>query len=843
MRLSTKPRQRGIVFKTVPIVVLLLATGIFLSLLTPVAGSLSDNTAIQELGDSDIREELTVEEDNVDVLIHFEEYRDVTKSNSQVNVDSLKSHSAETQQPAVDFAKRTEGVTVEERFWLSNMILVSVDTDKASVDNLEDIENVESLTGNFELSLNNPQTRSISDESSYKSDKQSRSNTQYDTTYGVDQVNATSVWDEYGTQGFGSLVTVLDTGVDPDHPDIDLNKWAEFDEEGNRVGSNPFDMESHGTHVSGTVSGGNSSGTYIGVAPNVTLNHGKVFQSDGLASFSALVSGMEWAVESNSDVVSMSLGAQGYYDAYIDPVRNAEDSGTLVVASIGNTGEGTSSGPGNVYDTTSVGATNAFEDVVGFSSGEVINTDDDWFSPPKDWPAEYTVPTVSAPGYIVNSSVPGGEYRPKSGTSMAAPHVSGVVALIESKAKDELRPSFINELLESTAYKPNSSNEGERDTRYGSGIVDAYKAVQALENPIEIQKVDPTTDKAYPTENLTFVYTLNNQIAKSEDESSVNLIIGGVVEDSDENITVSPNGQVTGKLTFTDVDSYGPGDTISYTVELEDNDDNVSGQLDVKEVDNFDVSIQDVNTPREAVDELEVEVDVRNSGNIDGNQDIHLNTPIGNSVYEDLNVSAGERKTVNLSIETELGDTGTYPATVRSDDDFDNTNFTVKQSKIFHVKVVDKVSPVEGEGNISLSVRVTNTKDSRETQQIQTTVLSGAKENVTLAPDETKTIDLTVPTEVGDAGTYKSRVRSQDYSTSYETEVNLPRLGTDFPSDPDNDGLYEDVDGDGRYTIFDIQVFFENLGETEIRDHEHAYKFSRNNYINIIDVQALFDEL
>jgi len=141
----------------------------------------------------------------------------------------------------------------------------------------------------------------------------------YNTTYGLDQVNATEVWDAYGTMGQGVKVAVLDTGVNASHQDIDLytenasdptypGGWAEFNSTGAKIpGSEPYDSGQHGKHTSGTVAGGNASGEYVGVAPEATLIHGGVLTDEG-GTFASILAGMEWAVQEEADVVSMSLG-------------------------------------------------------------------------------------------------------------------------------------------------------------------------------------------------------------------------------------------------------------------------------------------------------------------------------------------------------------------------------------------------------------------------------------------------------------------------------------------------------------------------------------------------------
>jgi subtilisin family serine protease len=413
-----------------------------------------------------------------------------------------------TEQPVHDFANNRDGVTILNRFWIADAVLMKVDREKVDVEQLGAVEHVAYVGPNSEVEplapavTNSGETaaRSLSPSQPITPDttpsiEASTSPSQAavdaaehgDTTYGLDQISAPDVWQEFGTQGSGTKVAVLDTGVDVRHSDIELftrdpddprypGGWAEFNARGSQIQSTPYDANGHGTHTSGTVSGGDASGTHIGVAPETSLIHGGVLTPEG-GTLAAVLGGMQWAVQEDADVISMSLGTPGYSPAMIEAVRRAEERGSVVVAAIGNSGEGTSGSPGNVYNTISVGASNEQEGIARFSGGERIDTDQAFGdAAPETWPDTYVVPSVSAPGVSVVSSVPGDGYRRLDGTSMAAPHVAGTVALMLSH--DDRTVSEVKQQLERTARNPGDA-PAERDTRYGSGIIDAYAATAA----------------------------------------------------------------------------------------------------------------------------------------------------------------------------------------------------------------------------------------------------------------------------------------------------------------------------------------------------------------------------
>jgi subtilisin family serine protease len=410
-------------------------------------------------------------------------------------VDDLIEHSEETQEPVVADIEAGGG-EVLRRFWLTNAVLVR--GDEGLRDSLGERDGVR-----------------VHDNHEVVAPAQNATATEWadaDVKPGVEQVNATGVWEDFGARGDGVRVAVLDTGVNVSHPDVGLRTtdpedprypggWAEFDATGERVDSTPYDAAKHGTHVSGTVAGGNESGTWIGVAPEAELAHAKVFDSDG-GSFARVLAGMEWSVSQEVDVLSLSFGVQCgdgpvYIGDFVAPVRNAQEAGTLVVSATGNDGEGCSSSPGNVYDSLSVGAVDPEGNVPSFSSGAEVSTSEAWEDSPSDWPSEYVVPDVTAPGVGVLSAVPEGGYERMDGTSMATPHVAGVAALIESSTERDMTPAEHRTVLLETATKPDG---GEPDTRYGAGVVDAYEAVVAAQNGTEVPDSLPTnvteTDKA-----------------------------------------------------------------------------------------------------------------------------------------------------------------------------------------------------------------------------------------------------------------------------------------------------------------------------------------------------------
>ena len=403
-----------------------------------------------------------------------------------------------------------------------------------------------------------------------------------------------------GYRGDGVVIAVLDTGVDNEHrslndfddinddPDVDPlsyndNKWvAGYDATSafsNQDGTDdPDDTNGHGTHVAGTALGtGGSSRTYMGVAPGSYLVDVKVLTDSGGTNSGYTARGIEWITQNNAtdwgnnnsaigiQVASMSFGSiqatPGQDDsgdngtsANARLVDRASEEGISCIIAIGNDGKNSVPSPGSSDSAITVGAITDKNTVIrdddtiaSYSNYGPRNSDGD------DDRWDELKPTVVASGTDINAplSAPGAlpipgqerpmadnEYQEQSGTSMATPHVSGVVALLLSKYPD-LTPQQVKNTLINSSVLPEgigiSSNvEGgipsgaEWNTKWGFGSVNAASIfgisqdANVIGSGIGLVDIDSPTNSSWVIDGiqyrikgtLDFNNPLNTSVAK-----------------------------------------------------------------------------------------------------------------------------------------------------------------------------------------------------------------------------------------------------------------------------------------------------------------------------------------
>ena len=478
----------------------------------------------QEANETDAEESVRIDpalrsaSDETVVLLAVERELDLraASADGELSVDRIRADSEATLEP-VATELNALGADVRERFWAGNIVTAEVDLDAVDLERLASIDGVKSVSPNVRYERPEPPAAAGDDAAPASHDGE--------YTYGLEQIGVPEFEDEFGVQGEGATVMIGDDGVsnpEEGHPDLEFAKEAIVQngtvDEGTLVGGNEG---SHGEHTAGTATGAAHPAGDVpryGVAPEADLLMADVFA--GGAFSEDIIASMQWAAENDADAASFSLGFPSstglstFQPAYIETVEDVNAAGTVAVVSAGNSGSGDGGGPvtspATNFRSASVGASTEAGTIATFSSGDVISDDDvEIVGPengtlPETFPHEYVKPDVAAPGQEVLSSGPlGGDigdpnatYSYSDGTSMAAPHYAGAVALLQSATDEDLSPGTIKAALAETAEKPDNdfpSADG-RDIRYGTGIIDVHAAAQALN---ETQTIEGTvTDNA-----------------------------------------------------------------------------------------------------------------------------------------------------------------------------------------------------------------------------------------------------------------------------------------------------------------------------------------------------------
>ena len=232
-------------------------------------------------------------------------------------------------------------------------------------------------------------------------------------------------------------VAVIDTGIDLQHPDLNVQTGINCTTKIFRTVcvAGGDDDHYHGTHVAGTVGALDNGIGVVGVAPGARVWPVKVLNSQGSGYESWIVAGIDWvAANANTfEVANMSLGGAGYSQAEYDAIQGAVDAGVAFAVAAGNSDDDANNySPGGFNNVLSVSALADFNGLPGGGAASTCRADqDDTLADFSNWGPEVD---IAAPGVCIRSTYPIelGEYGTISGTSMASPHVAGALALLAS---------------------------------------------------------------------------------------------------------------------------------------------------------------------------------------------------------------------------------------------------------------------------------------------------------------------------------------------------------------------------------------------------------------------------
>ena len=352
--------------------------------------------------------------------------------------------------------------------WINNSIIMKLKG--SEIQNLTNRDDIESIILDRTVYLTEPvvsESSEIDEEEAF--------------TYGLIRMGIPELRKKYGITGKGVTVGLLDSGW-AEHPDLGDRVKRSRDFVSDKPDNQPNDGHGHGTHCLGTIGGAATSGKSIGVAPDVEFIVGKIYRDDASTEVSKQLEAMQWMADPDGNpdtddypkLVSNSWGwklkEMPDPTAFQRAVQTWRELGIVPVFSAGNSGpwKETIGFPGGFPETIVGRATDSDDAIANFSSrGPVLRGG-----------KLLRKPNVSAPGVNVYSGDLKGGYVNMSGTSMSAPHVAGVIALM-FQAFPDLSVAAIEEILKSSAV--DLGDEG-FDYKFGDGRVNALAAVEQTLN-------------------------------------------------------------------------------------------------------------------------------------------------------------------------------------------------------------------------------------------------------------------------------------------------------------------------------------------------------------------------
>jgi len=446
------------------------------------------------------------------------------------------------QQPVLNWLDQLPIGAVDniQPFWITSVI--ALDATPATLRALAAREDVALVAPDYPIELIGP--TAIDDDTD--------SATRGGPEQGLIAINAPDVW-AMGYDGAGTIVSNIDTGVDGSHPALasrwrGLNplysghpEWAFYDP---YLGNHdfPYDGGSHGTHTMGTITGG-SPGDQIGVAPGAEwIAAAPIDRSSIPQTVSDAILSFQWITDPDGDPLtsfdvphtnSNSWGlvtAHGYPECdqtFWSFIDNAEAAGVIVLFSAGNEGSSGHRRPADrAYDdyrSMAVGAVDPYNgnSIASFSSRGPTNCTINGASAIK--------PEIAAPGVSTRSSVPGGGYSSYDGTSMASPHVNGVLALM-MQANPDLTGQQAKQIVYDTAVEAGSPGN---DNDYGYGVIDALAAVEsALETvSLTVSYPDGRPELVDPNGGTELVVRFGGNVAPEPGTALLNWWVGSISGD------------------------------------------------------------------------------------------------------------------------------------------------------------------------------------------------------------------------------------------------------------------------------------------------------------------------
>ena len=345
----------------------------------------------------------------------------------------------------------------------------------------------------------------------------------------------------YGSSG-GATIAVVDTGIDASHPDLSDGRVLTsagascLKANGTCTADPAADDNGHGTHVAGIAAAAtNNSVGVAGTAFDAKLIPVKVLDASGHGTYAAITNGIVWAVQHGARVINLSIEGTIYSQTVCGAVKDARAQGVVVVAAAGNFSTSGASMPAGCPGAIGVAATDQNEQPASFS--------------------DYGAPDVfvSAPGVSIYSTYAGGGYATISGTSMAAPFVSGLAAQLIGQLPQRT-PDDVARLLATTSDKVGSSayaadpygtcNGCTWSPAYGYGRIDLRRALAAPDFAVGVSPSSASTPMGQSATYTVSVSSVNG-FAGSVQLSASGLPLGATATFSPAALAAPGTAQLT----------------------------------------------------------------------------------------------------------------------------------------------------------------------------------------------------------------------------------------------------------------------------------------------------------
>lgn len=267
--------------------------------------------------------------------------------------------------------------------------------------------------------------------------------------WGIKRVRGQEAWPY--TSGKNIKVAILDSGIS-DHSDLKNNIKGEF----NTInpGSPIVDIYGHGTHIAGIIGAQNNDFGVVGIAPKCDVYGVKILDDIGWGYLSDLIEGINWCIENKMQVINISSEVEEDYQELNEVIKKALNSGIIIVAAAGNTYSGNVTYPAGYEGVISVNGIDENDQICDFSARGKID--------------------FAAPGTNINSTYLDNNYTIWEGTSTAAAHVSGLIALMYADFKNDIDKDGIissREIRSALDLAVESNDIIENDEVFGKGIL------------------------------------------------------------------------------------------------------------------------------------------------------------------------------------------------------------------------------------------------------------------------------------------------------------------------------------------------------------------------------------